>query len=184
MVFLSVKAVIPTQRRPDTTSKSDRNVYSNDEYADREDEAVVRRTGDDKKEKRTRSCNPPTVQLRAQARRLQYIILKIAVVLQGRTLHGLFSCVAARELRKISCSASNNYSPSSLAGFPISSSTRPSAANMEIILLLLRKSYQSTLPNMLSLLDCPAPDLGYFWPTVSDGRLTTMRPASRLKFSN
>jgi hypothetical protein len=65
MVFLSVKAVIPTPRRPDTTSKSDRNVYSNDEYADREDEAVVRRTGEDKKEKRTRSCNPPTVQLRA-----------------------------------------------------------------------------------------------------------------------
>jgi hypothetical protein len=36
------------------------------------------------------------------------------------------------------------YSPSSLAGFPISSSTGPSAANMEIIRLLLRKSYQST----------------------------------------
>lgn len=73
MVFLSVKAVIPTPRRPDTTSKSDRNVYSNDEYADREDEAVVRRTGEDKKEKRTRSCNPPTVQLRAQAWRLHNI---------------------------------------------------------------------------------------------------------------
>jgi hypothetical protein len=44
---------------------------------------------------------------------------------------------------------------------------------MEIILLLLRKSYQSTLPNMLSQLDCPAPDLGYFWLTASEGRLTS-----------
>jgi hypothetical protein len=77
-----------------------------------------------------------------------YIILKIAVVLLGRKLHGL----GGREYWKVPSFDAPpalkrvQLQPRLLGGFPICCSTRPCIADVEMIRLLLdtEYSYQST----------------------------------------